>query len=662
MFLSVSECVNKDRNLSRLSNFFFAVINQDIPSSIRSIFFGARLLALNKKCGGIRPIAIGNCLRRMAAKLINKYASRFFKSHFLPIQFGAGAKCGSEYVIHSTRSFVENNPKAVIIKIDFANAFNCVDRSWLLSQANKLKTPGLKFILNAYDQKSSLFYNETIIDSQSGVQQGDPLGPFLFCLAIQPIIKSLKSPLNRWYMDDGTIGGSQDEVLQDFQRIEDECLKIGLKLNISKCEIFNGPHLNRDFKVIDSSSFELLGAPILKEATDITLGKRLESFHDISLKLQEIPHHHAFTVLKSSLGVCRLISTLRSSPCNSSPMIKTFDDAIRRSLESTLNVTFSEDSFSQAVLPIKMGGFGISSLKNISSPSYLSSFFTSQHLYDSNLHSRSIAEYLERWQNITQVEMPSNILQQKSWTQPIYDKALNHLKQTASPSDSSRLNSVSHKFSGDWLHCLPSKKMGLFLSNEEFRVSSSLRLGIKCFEPHKCPCNADINSLGSHCFTCKRNNGRILRHTMVNEIISRALKSANCPNIQEPAYLDEGRRPDGITTIPFRNGLPLAWDFTCPHPLVPSAIEVNKKTSDLCNQKEILKIKKYECLKDSYDFRAIAIDSLGAYGPIAFSSIKEIGKRQFEFSGCNTSCFFLRQRISIAIQKGNYIIMSYAFH
>ena len=190
MFLNVPEGVNKDRNLSRLSNFFYAVINQDIPSSIRSIFFGARLLALNKKCGGIRPIAIGNCLRRMAAKLINKYANRFFKSHFLPFQFGAGAKCGTEYVIHSTRSFVENNPKAVIIKIDFANAFNCVDRSWLLSQANKLKIPGLKFILNAYDQKSSLFYNDTIIESQSSTRR--PFGPFSIlsrCSAYNYILK-----------------------------------------------------------------------------------------------------------------------------------------------------------------------------------------------------------------------------------------------------------------------------------------------------------------------------------------------------------------------------------------------------------------------------------------------------------------------------------------
>ena len=146
----------------------------------------------------------------------------------------------------------------------------------------------------------------------------------------------------------------------------------------------------------------------------------------------------------------------------------------------------------------------------------------------------------------------------------------------------------------------------------------------------------------------------------MNDVISRTLKSSNCPNIQEPLYIEEGRRPDGITTIPFNKGLPLAWDFTCPHPLVSSAIDLNKMTSGLCNAKEKLKLIKYECISDNFDFRAIAIDSLGAYGTMASSTIKEIGKRLFDFSGSKLSFFYLRQKISIAIQKGNHIILSFA--
>ena len=163
--------------------------------------------------------------------------------------------------------------------------------------------------------------------------------------------------------------------MEDFKRVEEECNKIGLTVNSSKCEIFNCQTTHNDFKHIDSCSFELLGAPMLDESTDIALNGRLAKFKAIAEKLQTIPHHHAFTVLKSSLGVCRLISTLRSSPCDKSPIAAEFDNAIHSTLESVLNLRLSSDTFSQAALPIKMGGFGISSLKNISVSSYLAFFY-----------------------------------------------------------------------------------------------------------------------------------------------------------------------------------------------------------------------------------------------------------------------------------------------
>ena len=40
-----------------------------IPSHSRAVFFSAKLCALRKKCGGVRPIAVGNTFRRLAAKV-----------------------------------------------------------------------------------------------------------------------------------------------------------------------------------------------------------------------------------------------------------------------------------------------------------------------------------------------------------------------------------------------------------------------------------------------------------------------------------------------------------------------------------------------------------------------------------------------------------------
>jgi len=63
---------------------------------------------------------------------------------------------------------------------------------------------------------TSLLWNDQIIQSQEGVQQGNPLGLLLFCLAIHRHCEQLCSLLSVMYLDDVTVGGSVDDVLQDL--------------------------------------------------------------------------------------------------------------------------------------------------------------------------------------------------------------------------------------------------------------------------------------------------------------------------------------------------------------------------------------------------------------------------------------------------------------
>ena len=59
--------------------------------------------------------------------------------------------------------------------------------------------------LLCYEENSYLFFGDNTLDSSKGVQQGDPMGPFLFSLAIMDIVKKMKSDQNIWYLDDGTM-------------------------------------------------------------------------------------------------------------------------------------------------------------------------------------------------------------------------------------------------------------------------------------------------------------------------------------------------------------------------------------------------------------------------------------------------------------------------
>ena len=90
---------------------------------------------------------------------------------------------------------------------------------------------------SAYEKPSTLFCRDSVIPSEEGVQQGDPLGPLLFYLTIHPMVLQLRSEFKVLYLDDSTLGGSLPEVLEDLQLAERLSPDLGLQLNCSKTEL-----------------------------------------------------------------------------------------------------------------------------------------------------------------------------------------------------------------------------------------------------------------------------------------------------------------------------------------------------------------------------------------------------------------------------------------
>ena len=72
-----------------------------------------------------------------------------------------------------------------LLKIDFSNAFNCVDREAFMRTTCE-EFPGLANWTNwCYGEESFLLYDHSErIVSSAGVQQGDPLGPLYFCFGL----------------------------------------------------------------------------------------------------------------------------------------------------------------------------------------------------------------------------------------------------------------------------------------------------------------------------------------------------------------------------------------------------------------------------------------------------------------------------------------------
>lgn len=124
-----------------------------------------------------------------------------------------------------------------------------------------------KFCHLAYGNPSVLKFGSRAILFQEGAQQGDPLGPLLFCLAIHPILKSLSSDLVAGYLDDITLGGDEQILAQDVNEIRARGESMGLKLNVKKCEFINkdakpSESIFSDFILLDTNNATLLGAPL----------------------------------------------------------------------------------------------------------------------------------------------------------------------------------------------------------------------------------------------------------------------------------------------------------------------------------------------------------------------------------------------------------------
>ena len=70
-----------------------------------------------------------------------------------------------------------------------------------------------RWVETCYGSPTLLNFGEEVITSEAGVQQGDPLGPLLFSLLLQPMAEQLHEVdgliFNSWYLDDGTLVGTR---------------------------------------------------------------------------------------------------------------------------------------------------------------------------------------------------------------------------------------------------------------------------------------------------------------------------------------------------------------------------------------------------------------------------------------------------------------------
>ena len=115
-----------------------------------------------------------------------------------------------------------------------------------------------------------------------------------------------------------------------------------------------------------------------------------------------------------------------------------------------------------------------------------------------------------------------------------------------------------------WLNAVPVPSLGLKLDNGSIRLACGLRLRTKICQPHTCICGSLVDEHGRHGLSCKNAKGTNSRHHHINDLIRRALVSANIPAVCEPPGLhrSDNKRVDGMTIFPWKEGKSLMWHVT----------------------------------------------------------------------------------------------------
>ena len=347
-----------------------------------------------------------------------------------------------------------------------------------------------------------------------------------------------------------------------------------------------------------------------------------------------------------------------------------FDTILKSALCSICNVSLTEQQWLQASLPVRADGLGIRRVSSLAPSAFLASAAGTRDLQDCILRctDRTADDIYERCLTSQLIKFPnlppsgSATDKQRAWDEPVIETEYNLLlKLYSEPNHRARLIAAAAPHSGDWLHALPIAACGLHLDDDSIRIAVSLRLGCALCQVHTCQCGASVDTLGSHAWSCKRNAGRIQRHAFINDLIYRTMIRAGIPAVKEPQGLVrvDGKRPDGLTLVPWQSGRSATWDVTVVDTLATSYI--TQSATNAASAAASRKTAKYSTLSHSYHFYPVAIETLGPLSVNSLLFICELGRRTALRTSDPRETAFLFQRISVAIQRFNAVCLANTF-
>ena len=192
-----------------------------------------RCIPLNKN-PGVRPIGVGEIIRRIVGKAIGWVFKSDIQKAAGPLQVSMGVQGGAEAAIHAMKEVFERDENEAVILIDAKNAFNSLNRNVALRNIQYICPPISKILINTYRRRG----RGEELRSQEGTTQGDNLAMSFYGLATSLLLHKLKLVCERikqvWPADDVTGAGKIRDLREWWDNVIVEGEKIGYYVNENK--------------------------------------------------------------------------------------------------------------------------------------------------------------------------------------------------------------------------------------------------------------------------------------------------------------------------------------------------------------------------------------------------------------------------------------------
>ena len=622
---------------------------EDIPFEHVSALFACRLVPLIKENDGVRPIGIGETLRRIIGKSVTKALRDDIQMAGGCLQTCTGVEAGIEAAIHAMAKTYKDNDCEAVILVDADNAFNRLNREVALHNIER-SCPGLyRFLKNSYQNPAKLYLPDgAYIMSEEGVTQGDNLAMAMYAISTKPLISHLADgrATQIWFADDSSAAGKLEDLKLWWDRLKLDGPKYGYFPKPTKTHlIVKSPELvdkaselfGNDGVNITTEGQRHIGAALgterfKKEYVKSKVDCWVRDIQNLSKIAEEEPQAalSAFNV-----GLSQRWTFIQRTVQGIGEMFQPVEDAIRESLIPAIcGRQVSEIERRMLSLPYRYGGLGIRNPVKTADREYTTSSGVTEEL------TRLICQQVTDMTQFDKDKMKKRKQELKIKKETEIKNEYEQVVQLVDEKCKKLLLCAQEKGASSWLSSLPIKRIGYSLNKREFKDAICLRYGWPIPDtPDFCGCGSE-NSL-DHILTCKKGGYVSMRHNVLRNLEGKLMQSV-CRDVKiEPPLIPTQNVNGGNTTDGARLDISAVglwseyertfFDIRVTHPTAESYMK--KSLENLYRENENQK-------KRMYNDRIINVEK-STFTPLVFTTT----------GGMGTECSRMNKRLAELISE-----------